>query len=526
MFRQKSSNALDWARYTPRLATMVLLVLAGCTAIGGAPTADDFPAGRAEVVFDAGFSHIRDVYIDEPNLADLAVTGVNGLRRFEPALAAVHEDNEARLIIGGDVKAIVPIDRHAGPSAWASAITSLIVAGRQSSQPLREATTEQIYEAVFDTLVRQLDPYTRYSSAEVAREERAKRDGFGGIGISIEAHSDGARIVDTEVSQPGTMAGLHPGDRILSIDGVAIAGYPLHRITTMLRGPVGKPVGLTIRRDALSEPFSVVIRRAHIIKHTVFFRREQNFGYFRITGFNHDTAREMREAAAKARETFGAELRGLIIDVRGNPGGLLDQAVELTDLFLRDGQIISTRGRHPRSLQFFDARDGDVASGLPIAVLVDGASASAAEIVASALQDQGRAIVIGASSFGKGTVQQVLRLPNDGELVLTWARMHAPSGYVLHQLGVLPTICTSHIVNVADALKVLGENGAETIRRNLHARRTANLDNEAQRKAIKDLCPWQPRENSDLDLEIAERILGKRELYDKMLAHARPGAGS
>jgi carboxyl-terminal processing protease len=177
-------------------------------------------------------------------------------------------------------------------------------------------------------------------------------------------------------------------------------------------------------------------------------------------------------------------------------------------------------------MQYFDANNDAVNIKTPIAVLLDGASASAAEIVASALQDQGRAVIVGASSFGKGTVQQVRKLPNDGQLVLTWARMHAPSGYVLHRLGVLPTICTSRISDSAAALKAFSAADGETIRRDFRARRSADQVTEDKLVTLKKLCPWQPHEGEDLDLEIAEAVLKQRALYEKLLAFAKPPIGS
>ena len=174
-------------------------------------------------------------------------------------------------------------------------------------------------------------------------------------------------------------------------------------------------------------------------------------------------------------------------------------------------------------MQLFDA-DPEVISGdIPIAVLLDGASASAAEIVASALQDQGRAVVIGASSFGKGTVQQVLRLPNNGEFILTWARMHAPSGYVLNKFGVLPNICTGQLASGDANLMHLTEKNGEKIRKEFSARRSArDFNTTSANKA----CPWHPQENADVDLEVAERVLNKKNLYNKMLTYAMPAAGS
>src|SRR3546814_53909 len=184
--------------------------------------------------------------------------------------------------------------------------------------------------------------------------------------------------------------------------------------------------------------------------------REGNLAYIRVSGFNNRTADSLRQKIGQARSEFGSELRGYILDLRGNPGGLLEQAVEVSDIFVTSGRIVSTHGRHNDSHQYFPAEQlqrGDLTENAPVVVLIDGGSASASEIVAAALQDSGRAALVGSASYGKGTVQTVLPLPNSGEFILTWARFHAPSGYALHRRGVLPDICTTgEVTSPADVM--------------------------------------------------------------------------
>jgi carboxyl-terminal processing protease len=224
----------------------------------------------------------------------------------------------------------------------------------------------------------------------------------------------------------------------------------------------------------------------------------------------------MASKLKKAKKMLGAKIKGLVLDLRGNPGGLLKQSIRVADLFLAQGQIIKTRGRHPDSIQHYEASGPDLVTGAPLVVLVDGKSASAAEIVAAALQDRGRAVVIGTSSFGKGTVQTVIRLPNGGEITLTWSRLIAPSGYVLHGLGVMPAICTS------------GANGGQLglIDQALMARmktstlmeawRKVDLKNDSQRKGLRASCPAERRKKS-VEVEVASRLIGNRSLYNRAL---------
>ena len=203
-------------------------------------------------------------------------------------------------------------------------------------------------------------------------------------------------------------------------------------------------------------------------------------------------------------------LDGIILDLRDNPGGLLDQAVSVADLFVDDGRIVSTHGRHPDSHQYFDARSDEVLDTVPMVVLVNGNSASASEIVAAALQDSGRAVVVGSNSFGKGTVQTVLRLPNEGELTLTWARFHAPSGYALHHRGILPDVCTSNVDSREQALRDL-DSGSLLISSTLQ-QAAISAEDEAALAALRLNCPLREDDNA-FDVEIAQRLLGDPDLF-------------
>ena len=216
-----------------------------------------------------------------------------------------------------------------------------------------------------------------------------------------------------------------------------------------------------------------------------------------MTGFNQDTTRELSEAVRRSKTEIGAALAGIVIDLRGNPGGLLDQAVDAADLFLMQGRISSTRGRHPDSQQIFDATPDMIGRDIPLVILIDGASASSSEVLAAALQDLGRAVLIGSRSFGKGTVQTVLRLPNDGDLILTWARL------------------VSHSDDAATVLQRALEKGEAL--RHIRMRRTADSADPAQLETIKTLCPWQPHGGTDIDIEVAKKILETPGLYQRAL---------
>ena len=310
---------------------------------------------------------------------------------------------------------------------------------------------------------------------------------------------------------PAERSGLQADDVITKIENVAVSGMDQREVIRRLRGPINSTVGLTVRRAGRN--LAVSVTRAHIVPQTVRFEQHDGIGYFKITSFNQSTTQTLREKLRDARRDMGESLRGYVLDLRDNPGGLLDQAVTVSDLFMDGGLIVSTQGRHPDSEQYFDSRSADVSGGLPMVVLINGNSASASEIVAAALQDSGRAVLVGTNSYGKGTVQTVLRLPNDGELTLTWARFHAPSGYALQARGVMPDVCTSSAARHSspDLLP-----GAHLISKR-ESRREIDIDDEAGLKSLRELCPTHDGESA-VDIEIAEQILSDPSLYARAIS--------
>ncbi len=318
---------------------------------------------------------------------------------------------------------------------------------------------------------------------------------------------------------PAERMGLKIDDLIEEIDGQPTKGLNQKDVVDRLRGSPDSKVDITIKRVEESDPFVVTITRAHVVPETVNYRREGDVGYFRIYSFNSETAESLKRAVADAEQEIGPRLRGLIIDLRDNPGGLLNQSVAVSNLFLTEGRVVSTHGRHPDSHQFFEASGDDITNGKPIVVLVDGNSASAAEIVAAALQDNRRAVVVGSNTYGKGTVQTVLPLPNQGEITLTWARFHAPSGYTLHHLGVLPSICTS-LYRTADEVMQDLRTGqlpiVPTDRRN-----AVKPDDTKGLDALRKTCPAREQENP-IDLEVALRLISTPEMFASAVHLAEP----
>lgn len=465
-----------------------------------------FSASAAKQLFSSGLDNIDRVYIEPVQVSTIALHGMQALSSLDPAFRVERTGDSVQVSEGPKLAAsyLAPSD-HDG-RGWAAVITGALEAGRNQSEKLHAASVESLYQTVFDGSLHDLDRFSRYAGAGSARDNRAARDGFGGIGVELKFADDVVRIGDVLPETPAAAAGLVAGDRITQVDGKPLAGMPESAIISMMRGPEGTDVGLTVvRGDA--PPFPVTLRRAIIVAPTVSYRREPgNIAYFKVTGFNAQTADALQAMVARAKGEIGPGLRGAVLDLRNNPGGLLHQGWRVADLFINSGRILTTRGRHPESLQVFDATGGDVLDGLPLVVLINGGSASSAEIVAAALQDLDRAVLIGSSSYGKGTVQTVLPMPNDGELTLTWAKLYAPSGYALQRLGVIPNICTSGPEATAAKRIAALRGGRIDPLAPVVKRRAADTLSETDQLALAATCPTQSGLN-EADLEVARAVL-------------------
>jgi carboxyl-terminal processing protease len=480
---------------------------------------------QAEEMFSTGYHDISDIFIEEREISALAMAGLDGLSDIDPTVEIKRVGSLVAVEVDG-----VSAGRHIAPAAndadgWAEITVAALGESRSFSVALGEADAERIYDAVFGGMVSELDSYSRYSGLEEARENRASRDGFGGIGVRIDVIDEGIKVVSVMERTPAALAGLMDDDLIVRIGDEPAAGLTQRRAVRRLRGRIGTMVRLTVDRTNQAEALEIIVTRAHIVPQTVEFRAEGKIAYFRVSSFNQSTAQNLEQMIRQARGQMVPELGGIIVDLRDNPGGLLDQAVEVADLFVANGRIVSTHGRHPDSHQYFDAQADFTAGQVPVAVLINRGSASASEIVAAALQDVGRAVVIGSNSYGKGTVQTVLRLPNEGELTLTWAQFHAPSGYGLQGRGVLPDICTSQ-ERVTSANDVFGmlRSGQMPI---AYATRTRNVDPKdlTALEHLRAACPGREGDN-EIDLKVARRLLTTPELYARALGGPPRGSGS
>jgi len=305
---------------------------------------------------------------------------------------------------------------------------------------VEQVTDEQLIEAAIRGMLADLDPHSSYLNADSFKDMQVQTKGeFGGLGIEVTMESGLVKVVSPIDDTPAFRAGVQAGDFITHLDGEPVMGLTLTEAVERMRGPINSDITVTLRREGV-EPFDVTITRDVIRIQSVRSRTEGNIGYLRITTFNEQTSPGVERAVEKIKEELGPDLRGYVVDLRNNPGGLLDEAIAVSDAFLNQGEIVSTRGRVSEDTQRFNAREGDLAEGLPIVVLINGGSASASEIVAGALQDHRRAIIMGTSSFGKGSVQTIIPLAGHGAMRLTTARYYTPSGRSIQAKGIDPDI--------------------------------------------------------------------------------------
>ncbi len=467
-------------------------------------------------IFAAGYASITEKYIEAVPVATLAMEGMRGLGVIDPAFTVRRSEDVVVLAASERTIARFPAPADDDVEGWAALTAKVLAAGRRTSKELRTASDEKVYEAVFDGVLSSLDIYSRYAGAEEAKRNREKRDGFDGIGIRIRMEAGVARVSRVIPDTPAADAGLRKGDHITHVDGVSVRDFERHDVVRRLRGPSHSRVAVTVRREGVAGPLAFEMERRHIVLPTVTERRHHGIVFLTVTSFNQRTASNVAAKLTKALDGMEGSPKGLVLDLRGNPGGLLKQSIDVADLFLTQGQIVRAHGRHPESEQRYEAGGEDMAHGLPLVVLVDGKSASAAEIIAAALQDHGRAVVIGTSSFGKGTVQTVIRLPNDGEITLTWSRLVTPSGYMLHGLGVMPAICTSGAAGNVRKL-IAAVFGRKIKIAAARARwQAAGVGEKKQRRDLRAACPAERRRKS-LEIEVAHRLLSDRELYGRAL---------
>ncbi len=314
---------------------------------------------------------------------------------------------------------------------------------RIRSQYVESVSAKKLIEAAINGMLTSLDPHSSYMNAkEYSAMQVQTRGEFGGLGIEVTQDKGYIKVISPMDGTPAAAAGIQPGDYIIKVNGKSVAGMTLDQAVELMRGPVGSEVKITILRKGVKDPFDVSLVRDTIKLTAAKGELVDNTAVLRLSTFNDQTYSDMMAGLKKAEKQAGGlkKIDGVVLDLRNNPGGLLTQAIKVADAFLNRGEIVSTRGRNPGDNERFNATPGDVISGKPIVVLINGGTASASEIVTGALQDHHRAVVIGTKSFGKGSVQTIIPIKGEGAMRLTTARYYTPSGRSIQALGISPDI--------------------------------------------------------------------------------------
>ena len=305
---------------------------------------------------------------------------------------------------------------------------------------VEEIDQAETMDAAINGVLQSLDPYSGYMSPEVFKESREETSGeFGGLGIEVTMEAGVIKVISPIDDTPAAKAGVKAGDYIVKINGQQVQGKTLMEAVNLMRGPAGSPIEITVRRVGLKKAKIIKIIREVIEVRSVISKQIQNkIGYIRLRAFNENSGSQLKNEISEIEKN--KKTVGYILDLRNNPGGLLSQAVKISDFFLNDGEIVSTNGRKSRENRKFFAQKGDKINGKPLIVLINNGSASAAEIVAGALQDHKRAVLLGEATYGKGSVQSIIPLKNKGAIRLTVSKYYLPSGKSISEVGVIPDI--------------------------------------------------------------------------------------
>jgi carboxyl-terminal processing protease len=490
--------------------TVLLLLLLIVPAHAQPVVNGGFDPGLVAKVYSVALAFMEPRTLDPVPVPTLTVWGLRGLTALDPNLTA--EQRGGNLVLSGRDGVLVqqPVPAGEAPEAWAVAAVRLSEAAAAASPAVRRAGTQGIIQSFFDELFNHLDPYSRYVPPREAAEDRAGRNGTAGLGLTLAQRSSAVLVRAAVADGPAAMAGVRPGDIVVAVDGEPLRGKDAATITGLIAGPEGTTLRLTWRGHD-GKLRSAELERAMVPPESVFAERVGDVLLLRVTGFNRSTAAHLAEAL---QEGMAADKppAGIILDLRGNRGGLLREAVESADALLPAGVVAYTAGRDPDANHVWRSAAGELAQGLPVVVVVDGRTASAAEILAAALADRGRAVAVGSTTLGKGLVQTIDPLPDGGEVFVTWSRVLAPRGWPLQGLGLLPQVCTSlGEVALQRQLAALAE-GDQPMQHDIDVHRAARPPlSPTQMLAIRGACP--AAEGRDADLATARVLIDNPAAY-------------
>jgi carboxyl-terminal processing protease len=469
-----------------------------------------FDLGRLTAVYSDALTFIAPRILDPIPVPQLTVWGLQGLTALDPAMQVVAKDSRLQLFRQDQIVLDVLAPKDEAPASWAKAAAALTLASFPVSTPIRRAGIQGVIQGFFDEMFSRLDPYSRYVPPVEAGEDRARRAGRAGLGLAVGQRGQLIEVRSVVRDSPAAIVGLRPGDILVAIDGQRTQDQDPMTIAALLSGAEGSVVTLSWRgRDGRTRDAQLV--RAMVPPETVFAQRFADVLVLRITSFSNSTASHLALSVQDALSE-PHPVDGIVLDLRENRGGLLRQAVTAADAFLPAGLVATTIGRDPDSMNVWHSTEGELAENVPLIILVDGHTASAAEILAAALADRGRAVVVGSETVGKGMVQTIDPLPDGGELFVTWSQTLGPLGWPIQGLGVLPQVCTSlgseALSRQLASLSTGFQPMAEAIRRSRAARVPVSASDVLE---IRAPCPAS--EGRAADLEVARALIANPAAY-------------
>ena len=518
-----------------RLSALALAVFAvaaiaparWCAVRAERPSARSFDDRQVAATMSAAFDFISPRTLEAAPMAKLAAWGLRGLTVLDPQLVVELRGDGRNAVLNlarGGAPALL---RRQAPAegdtaAWGLVISQFARAAWDGSEPVRNAGTGGVIQGFFDAMFSQFDPYSRYAPPSEAAADRLRRAGRAGIGIVVAMRRTNVVVSEVQTGGPAAQAGIRAGDRLLAVDGQSVQGADLPAVTALLAGPEGSRVGLTVQGRTAAR--TVVLERTRVPPETVTARRDGRVQVITIGGFSRNTASRLAQELIRARGEAGP-LDGVILDLRGNRGGVLAQAVASAAMLQGEGVVVTTKGRHPDSANVAMAGGRDLLEGLPVAILIDQGTASAAEILAASLADQRRGVVVGSASQGKGLVQTVTYLPDGGELLVSWSQMLAPLGWSLQSLGVLPQVCTSLGPDQTARQIAALVRGVQPMQAALARHRGAGVQpSPLAVTEIRANCP--PRAGTTADIEAARALISVPTAYAAALLIAPSGQTS
>ncbi len=493
-----------------RLGLVLISLFLVTPAVAAPAAAPGFDASLSERVLAAALAFIEPRALDPVTLPELTVWGLRGLTALDPDLTTQSRDGVVRLSIPGRELFAAPLPAADSADQWARLAVTVAEAAWTVSPIVRQARTPGVIQSFLDELFNHLDPYSRYIPPAQAIEEATRQRGAAGAGLTLVRKGQVILVRAVVPEGPGANAGIRPGDIVMAVDGQPTRKADAPTVSSWIAGPEGTEVSIEVVTPS-GRRRTVSLVRARVPPETVFSARSAALLVLRITVFADRTALRLAQAMTTAL-TVRHPPEGIVLDLRGNRGGLLAEAVGAADALLPAGVVAFTQGRDPAADRIWRSEPGELGENLPVVVMVDGRTASAAEVLAAALADRGRAVVVGSSTLGKGLVQTTDVLPDGGELFVTWSRVLAPLGWPIQGLGVLPQICTSRgraaLLGQLAALALGEQPMAGAIARARYARAPVPA---AEVIAIRNVCP--AAEGSEADLATARELVADPATY-------------